>query len=521
MRRLYTLVFTTGATVLGVELSASRLLEPAFGNNQIVWASLIGLILLYLAIGAWLGGRLADRSPNRRSLDLLVTLAAVSIALIPLVSNPILRMAANGLDSFALGQLLGSLTAILLLFSVPAILLGMVSPWALRLALADLHESGEIAGRIYATSTAGSIVGTFLPVLWLIPAYGTRWTFYILSLTLLVVVTIGCRDQRHRWLPILAFVLILASAILMQPASSIRAGWDNTGKTTKGKIIYEDESHYNYIAVRQWDNERHLKLNDGIGIHSIYHPDTILSLGIWDYFLLAPLFQEMPDPQTDELLLIGLAAGTVPDLFTNIYGPMKIVGIELDPQVIEVGQTYFAMNQPNLTAIAADGRHWLSQQPASAKWSMIAIDAYRPPYIPFQLTTQEFFQLVRLHLTDDGVLAINIGRTAHNFALVDALAATLSPYFASIHLIDEPGPADDLGNSLLVATVQPTTLADFAQNIAVLPDSVPVEFRDFAHAAVTNSRRWGPPSDAIIFTDDRAPVEQVIHGIIVDFLIGE
>ena len=516
--QIYRLVFATGAATLGMELSASRLLEPAFGNNQIVWASLIGLILLYLAIGAWLGGRLADRYPDRRSLDLIVTLAAVSIAVIPMVGNPILRMAAAGLGSFALGQLLGSLSAVLLLFSIPGILLGTVSPWAVRLALSDLQESGQIAGRIYAISTAGSIIGTFLPVLWLIPAYGTRWTFYILSLMLLAVIAIDSRDQRHRWVPILAFVAVLASAILLQPASSIRAGWDDA---SAGQIVYEDESQYNYIAVRQWGSERHLKLNDGIGIHSVYHPDTVLSLGIWDYFLLAPLFRPPPNAQPNELLLIGSAAGTVPALFTNIYGPIPITGVELDPQVIEVGRTYFAMNQPNLSAIAADGRHWLAQQPASSQWDLIAIDAYRPPYIPFHLTTQEFFQLVRLHLADDGVLAINIGRTARNFALVEALATTLSPYFATIHVIDEPGPENDLGNSLLVATVRPTTLANFIQNIESLPNSTPHEFSEFAQAAIPNSRTWLPTSNAKAFTDDHAPVEQVVHGIIFDFLIGE
>src|SRR5690606_27046523 len=131
----------------------------------------------------------------------------------------------------------------------------------------------------------------------------------------------------------------------------------------------------------------------------------LLSQGIWDYFLLAPLFNAPPSLATpdDSLLLIGLAAGTVSELYTHIYGPLPITGIELDPQIIEVGQHYFGMNQPNLTAIAADGRAWLAQQPDSAAWSLIAVDAYRPPYIPFHLTTVEFFQLARQHLTEDGV----------------------------------------------------------------------------------------------------------------------
>jgi len=184
------LVFTAGAATLGVELSAARLLEPAFGNNQIVWAALIGMILFYLAIGAWLGGKLADRFPHRRGLEMTITLAALGIALVPACSTTVLRWAARGLDSFSAGLLIGAMLAVLLLFSLPVILLGTVSPWAVRLAVTDLQQSGATAGRLYAIATAGSLVGTFLPVLWLIPSYGTRWTFYLLAMALLIVVAV-------------------------------------------------------------------------------------------------------------------------------------------------------------------------------------------------------------------------------------------------------------------------------------------------------------------------------------------
>ncbi len=239
----------------------------------------------------------------------------------------------------------------------------------------------------------------------------------------------------------------------------------------------------------------------------------LLSNGIWDYFLLAPLFN-LPTKTTvtpKNLLLIGLAAGTISELFTAIYGPMPITGIELDPQIIAVGQRYFNMNQPNLTPIAADGRRWLLQQPSTARWDMIAVDAYRPPYIPFHLTTLEFFQLVRSHLSDQGVLAINVGRTASDFALVDALSKTVGQVFPAVYLIDQPGPADNLSNSLLVATVQPTQLANFTRQAAALPAHFPAEFRQFAQATTTQARRAAPPAATTpIFTDDRAPVEQVV-----------
>ncbi len=517
VKYLSTLVFVGGAVTLGVELSASRLLEPAFGNNQLVWAALIGLILLYLAIGAWLGGKLADRFPHRRGLEIAATLGALGVALIPACSPWVLRWAAAGLETFQVGSLLGSLVSVLLLFSIPITLLGTISPWAVRLLLDDLTHAGQVAGRLSAVATMGSLLGTFLPVLWLIPTYGTRWTFYLLSLTLLVVLSIGALREKHRWVPLLALVIVLLMAFGSAPGTTVRGSWDDG---TAGPILYEDESLYNYIAVRQWGSERHLKLNDGVGIHSVAHPDSVLSLGIWDYFLLAPFFQARAQLAPQNLLVIGLAAGTVSELYTNIYGPLPITGIELDPQIIAVGQTYFGMNQPNLTAIAADGRRWLAQQPSTARWDIIVIDAYRPPYIPFHLTTVEFFTLVQQHLTPDGVVAINVGRTATNYALVDTLAATLTQVFPTVYAIDEPGPPDTLSNSLLIANARPMALPNFAAQLAQLPDSLPAEFQTFANSALPQTRLLHPDADTVIFTDDHAPVEQVVHGIIWDFMFG-
>ncbi len=523
MKYLSTLVFTTGAVTLGVELSASRLLEPVFGNNQIVWAALIGLILFYLALGAWLGGKLADRFPQQQMLERVVILSALGVALVPVISGSVLRWAATGIDSFNTPLLAGSLLAILLLFSLPIILLGTVSPWAVRLAVVDVTQAGQVAGRLYAIATAGSLVGTFLPVLWLIPAYGTRWTFSLLAMVPLVVITIATLRTPRRWLAIGALLMVIALAFWTSAHGSIRADWDDA---SAGTLIYEDESLYNYIAVRQWGSERHLKLNDGIGIHSVYHPDSVLSLGIWDYFLLAPFFQPCQwqsrgcEPrQPDNLLIIGLAAGTVSELYTDIYGTLPITGVELDPQIIAVGEEYFGMTQPNLTAVAADGRRWLAIQPATAQWDLVAIDAYRPPYIPFQLTTVEFFTLVRDHLSEDGVVAINVGRTASNYALVDALAATLYAVFPAVYAIDEPGPPDNLSNSLLVAARQPLDLATIQANFSSGSTGKPVEFQSFV-ATAREQVRLLPPGSSAIFTDDHAPVEWVIHRIIWDFMLG-
>lgn len=528
MKYLASLVFAGGAVTLGLELSASRLLEPVFGNNQIVWAALIGLVLLYLAVGAWFGGKLADRFPQQQVLEFVLILGSLGVALIPAFSDQVLRWAATGIDTFDAGLLIGALLAILLLLSIPVLLLGTITPWAIRLAVGDRTETGEIVGRLYAIATAGSLVGTFLSVLWLIPAYGTRWTFYLLALLPLLVMTIGTIRTGRRWFPLVALLLVLGLAWWSDPRTSIRAEWDDG---VSGTLIYEDESLYNYIAVRQWGSERHLKLNDGVGIHSVYHPDSVLSLGIWDYFLLAPFFRQSPisnpqlsNPQSpiSNLLVIGLAAGTVSELYTNLYGPLPITGVELDPQIIAVGERYFAMNQPNLHAIAADGRRWLAAQPATATWDVIAIDAYRPPYIPFHLTTVEFFEIVHHHLSEDGVVAINVGRTATNYALVDALAMTLYQVFPTVYAIDEPGPPDNLSNSLLIAAQHSLPLETIIANWKTSPEH-PTEFQVFVNETKSQVRLLQPTDSAVdgaIFTDDHAPVEWVVHRIIWDFMTG-
>ena len=150
---------------------------------------------------------------------------------------------------------------------------------------------------------------------------------------------------------------------------------------------------------------------------------------------------------------------------------------------------------------------------------MNAVDAYRPPYIPYHLTTVEFIDEARQRLSEDGILAVNVGRTSTNFALVDALAATASQVFPSVYVVDEPGPPDTIGNSLLVATVQPTQLANLSANIAQLPAHLPAEFVQFATDAQAYARPAAPGPDAPVFTDDRAPVEWIVHSIVLDYVL--
>lgn len=510
-RYLDLLVFIAGLTTLGVEVAASRLLDPWFGNSVIVWASLISLILLYLSVGYTLGGRLADRRPDLRLLCELAAWAGFLIGCVPLIARPVLALAARALGGveYNVSLLGGSLLGVLALFAAPIVLLGCVTPFAVRLAISDLAASGRAAGRIYALSTVGSVIGCFLPVLVLIPRLGTRLTFSALGIALVSVALIGIWSRTGWSRRLLLYAVLWGAALAI--------AWIARAAPIKPMpgLVFEAETLYNYVQVVQEGSETWLLLNEGQGLHSVYDPTAALSEGIWDYFLVVPFFNPSPYPPAavESLCLIGLAGGTVARLYTQAFGPIPIDGVELDPAIIAVGRAYFAMTEPNLRAIAQDGRAFLRR--SGRRYDVIAVDAYRPPYIPFHLATVEFFQLARAHLTADGVIAVNVGRTPADYRLVDAIAATLAQVMPTVYVIDEPGPPYGLANSLVIGTAQPTQVENLARNAAHVTQPLLAEM---LRRAIPHARVAHPSPTTPIFTDDRAPVEEVVHAIIAEYL---
>src|SRR5579884_1074789 len=362
---LIVLVFVAGACSLAVELSASRLLAPYFGTSLFVWANLIGLILLYLTIGYYLGGRVADRYPRPVVLYGLTSAAALLISAIPPLSRPILSWSQSAFATYSISVFYGSLVAVILLFALPMILLGCVSPFAIRLRIEQVGKSGRTAGQLYAISTAGSILGTFLPVLWLIPTIGTYRTFIVFAVALLVVSIAGLLLTRSSQTPpakkgaprALLILLLLIPALLalaglrgpIKPPDGVGGG---------GVLIAERESAYNYIQVVRKGNETQLILNEGLGVHSIYNPRLVLTQGPWDDFMIAPYFNKPPFTQSQvrRACIIGLGAGTIPRELTAAYGPIPIDGVEIDGEIVKLGRQYFDMNEPNLHVIIQDGR---------------------------------------------------------------------------------------------------------------------------------------------------------------------
>jgi spermidine synthase len=486
--RLGVLVFAGGAGTLATEIAASRLLAPYFGSSTIVWANIIGLILVYLALGYWLGGKVADRRPEPRLLGLIVIVAALFIAVLPFVARPILDLAVRGLDAVSVGAVVGSFFAALALFAVPVTLLGAVSPFAIRLALGDVGEAGTVAGRLYALSTVGSILGTFVSALVTIPLVGTQRTMLGAAALLVLAASLVLGNRWH-------IVTLAVAALLFIPAATIKAS---------PGLLYETESQYQYIQVLQRrDGSRVLKLNEGIAVHSIWYPHSVFTGGEWDMFLVAPPLADRP---VRSMLVIGNAGGTIARAYGRLYPAVDIDGVEIDPKVTEAGRRYLGLgDNPNLHVITADGRPFL--QRTDRRYDVIAVDAYRQPYIPFYLATQEFFRLARQHLNPGGVLALNVAAVEDDQRLARAVGTTLLSVFPQAWRWKPLR-----FNELILAFDRPVSEAELRRRVGAISPAaralVPL-FREEAAPVI-------PEGEAL--TDDRAPVEWLTDRMIIDFV---
>ena len=498
-------VFVAGMSTLAIEFTTSRMLQTVYGTSNIVWANVIGLVLLFLTLGYFLGGRLADKRPYPQTFYALVAWAGFSSVFFLLLTSVLLKTAASALATINVGAIVSSLIGVIFALAVPVTLLGCISPFAIRLAVQNVEEAGRISGRIYAISTWGSLLGTYLPVLLVIPLAGSRLTALIFGSLLLVVGLGGLWQAQARGR--------LASLLLPLILLPVALAWTSGGIKAYEGQIFETESAYNYIQVVRQEACNYLLLNEGQAYHSFYcDGGAVPRVSVWSIMLAAPYFNESP-AELKRVAVIGLAAGTIPKQYTRVFGPVAIDGIELDGAIVQAGVDYFALNEPNINLIVGDGRYQLNQLPY--QYDVITIDAYKVPYIPWHLTTQDFFVEVQDHLTDDGVVAMNVGRAPEDRSLIEAMTATLQTVFPTVHAIDVPGSL----NTILVATVQPSTQDNLARNLAELDESVDPLLKAALETAVTNYVP-NPPSD-VIFTDERAPVETIIDGLVLRYLMRE
>jgi len=488
-RFLYLFVFVVGTGSLGAEIAAARLMAPFFGASTIVWANTIGVVLVALSLGYWLGGKLADRRPEMRTMCLMVIVAASLLAIVPFIARPIFDISVSALDEIEAGAFVGSLFGVLFLIAFPVVLLGAASPFALRLAVPDVEHSGQIAGRLYAISTAGSLVGTWISALVLIPLVGTQRTFVAFALVIALVAAAGL-GRRYLVVP-----LLLAAALAI-PVGTVK-------ETDDGEVIFETETETQYVrVVEQPDGDRALELNEGQAVHSLYRPGTVLTDNVWDGYLVLP-FAALEEPPR-RVAILGNAAGTTARAYAKYFPDTEIDGVEIDGELTEIGERYFGLENENLTTYDEDARPWLRR--TDREYDLILVDAYRQPYIPFYLATREFFELASERLAPGGAVIVNAGHPEGNDDLETVLGSTMDEVFSTV-IRD---PKEDT-NTLLLGSDEPASGEQLAAAIGRLPP-------DLRSLAAIEAEKIGPRlAGDEVYTDDRAPVEWLIDRSILGY----
>ena len=483
-------MFVVGAASLGVEIAAARLLAPYFGASTIVWANTIGVVLVALSVGYWFGGRYADRHPHLRGLCLLVLAAALLIAVVPFAARPFLGFSVDAFDTVSVGGFAGSLFGVLILVAVPVTLLGAAAPWAVRLAVVETDRSGEVVGRLYAISTAGSLLGTMISALLLIPLLGTQRTFFVFALALALV---ACAGAGWRFVAVPA-VLALALAL---PVGSIKGG------AGAGRVLYETETAQQYArVVERPDGSRALELNEGQAVHSLWRPGSFLTGDYWDGPLVLPASARPRPPR--RIAVLGNAGGTVARAYGHFFPATEVDAVEIDGELTELGRRYLGLRNPRMRTYAEDARPWLER--SEGGYDAIVVDAYRQPYIPFYLTTREFFALARERLAPGGLTIVNVGHPEAGDELERVLGRTMATAFPRV-LRDPIEPT----NTLLVGGEGDFSAARLRGNAEALPAAL----RPLALAA---AGRLAPRlAGGEVFSDDRAPVEWLVDGSLLEY----
>lgn len=383
------IVFASGGVLLALEIVASRVLAPTFGNSIYVWGSLIGVFLTALSVGYWLGGRLADRYPSHGAFCGLVFLAGLLTVPIPAVAPPLLSvLAAAELDSRA-----GPLLSALVLFFPASVVMGTISPYAVRLSTRSVATVGGTAGRLYALSTLGSIAGCFAAAFWLISVLGVRdivLALGLLEMALAVAGLVGLR--RAGAATVAALVLVGAgagSARILPPEAP--------------EVVYARDTVYHRITVSDEGTVRYLKLDNYWQSALDLEEPRRTVFRYADYMHVGMLFQ----PHPRRVLVIGMGGGTVPKRYLEDYPEVQVDVVDIDPEVVEVAHRFFGVPRGGrLRAFAQDGRQFVRR--AREHYDHVLMDAYLRDTLPFHLATREFFQEVRAGLRPGGVFVVNV-----------------------------------------------------------------------------------------------------------------
>ena len=493
---LYLTEFFSGMSVMAVELGASRLLAPYFSSSQIVWTLIIGTIMIAMALGNVLGGRLADKNKPDR-LYVLLLIDAIWIGLIPFVSKYVIAGISFLFALFVKSNFLiwASLASCLVLFVGPCLILGMITPSLIKYAVRSLENNGRIVGELEALQTIGSIIGTFIPTFVTIPLWGTAVTFIVFASILLTLALIYLIAGRLTRLPLAALSLLAVLMFVFAPRVNYSFSREN--------IVYEDESVYNYLRVEDTEDETVLSTNVLFGVQSIKRKNSDLTGLYYDYALGANYMVNAAEPT---MLILGMGSGTFASQTLKYTPQYTIEGVEIDRKIIDLTYKYFDLD-PSVRVVEYDGRAYLDN---AGTYDVIMVDAYQDITIPFQMSTVEFFSLVQEHLAPDGVMVVNLNMVADvKDNINDYLKDTINRVFRVVYECPTDGT-----NCILFASDNPSIMSVFDLKTATLTGSI-YSMMDRVRARTSLTEKGNR-----ILTDDRAPVE-LLGMKVLDAMIQE
>ena len=508
---LYLTEFFAGMSVMAVELAASRLLAPYFSSSQIVYTIIIGTVMIAMALGNIYGGRSADKDPNPDKLYRRMLIAAIWIAAIPVAGKYIIILI-SGLVIFTVNSnflVIAAFVSAMIVFVFPLFLLGTVTPSLAAYTIENRSDSGKVVGRLGACNTVGSIIGTFLPTFVTIPKVGTAITFLLFAGILIALCVIYFLSGKADVKKIVIGVVLFALCCVFGSSDSF-AFWEDD-------LTFEGESIYNYLQVREDDRSVILSTNVLFGVQSVYQKDGGLTGMYYDYAMAAPVMAGIYGEHSADfsILVLGNGSGTFATQCRRHFGDIKIDAVEIDGSITDLAREYFSLPE-EVNVYTYDGRAFLNA--CKDKYNVIMVDAYQDITVPFQMSSQEFFALVKDHLADDGVLVVNMSMRGKGENTINSyLADTISTLFSEVWTVD---------------VTWSTNRELFASNNKDMMDTfragyVPLQIRSYtmyhdvyvmSDTVYKGAERY-VPGDRVM-TDDKAPVEllsmQAIDGIIYD-----
>jgi predicted membrane-bound spermidine synthase len=506
--RLLLSVFVSGAVVMALELLGSRLLAPVFGNSIFVWGSLIGVVLAALSAGYYLGGKLADLQPNLHTLSIVIFAAGLLTLGLPALAPGVF----DSTVKFGLGDRYSPLLATTILLGPPSVLLGMVAPYAIRLAAKSFEKLGKASGNLYALSTIGSIVGTFLTVFLLIPEFGVNRIIFALGVTLLVVAFLGLDLRLKVFVLLILAIVPFAAPYMVNHRLTVAAYTLALGDT----VSETDTPYHDGVVADSFDPtyqtyDRILILDDNL--HSamdLKNPDRTV-FTYTDYFHLGFLL----NPNITRVLFVGGGGFTGPKTFLKDYPEVEVDVAEIDPEVIRVAEQYFGVDSsnPRLHIYNEDGRIFL--QRTTQKYDLVVLDAYSKSYVPFHLMTAEFFESIANHLTSKGSVISNLiaAISGDSSELLRAEGRTIQVAFPNIYAFAVEGTSyRGPQNIIILATLLPQSLSEGEFERLAATTSV-IRIPTLTLEEYVANYFKVDSGDAPVLTDNYAPVETLLSPI--------